>query len=278
MDIQKINYMNNYNKKYVPNFKQIKPEYLLISGYGQDMFWARGAVKIIKKAKQQIKIKSDFRKIMDFIAKSYGKICHSVKYGEIRQGNGTTVIAGRYVLYKSRLLKLVAQNDTTRFNLPAKIHISKARLKSMQNKVVKLNSVIYYPSGRNSDENELLMIVSPDTTVIKPVFKEIDNIYKGIVANRKELSPENIEYITQSIAKIHWLLSQVRPYVRGSAGIADIFAKSLFEAKGIQTSSYKTGVNPNMEAFVSPLKEYVQKYKDFFSVPLIPIKKFRERN
>lgn len=281
MQIQSINKNQIYYKKSVPpSFKQIKPEHLFINsaGYEKNQYWARECINIIEDSVNNIKTsKVSFKSLIDYIADQYRNSMQSSIFGQERFCYGKTMINGRYDVYKNRLLKLVKTKKTKYiddFNycegeVQAKIHTSQI-VSTVNGKKIKLNEVrlleLEFPR-----EYSCLELSAPPVSTIKCVFDEIKPIYKRILNNNDSLTDKNITTITQDIAKIHWLLSQARPYMRGSAGVADIVAKTLFEAKGIQVSAYKKDVNPNMEAFVMGLDEYVKKYKDFFTEPLRPI-------
>lgn len=280
---------NNNIKKDV-SFGIIKPEHLFINSpkYGKDYKWAEHVIKIIEDSKTKIFQNEKFQNLIDSIADKYGKYftqnkrSDNIYFGKLRTGPSciiTHIIHNKqYAPYVEKLINFVKKNgsdgETMVDSVNHKIKYHKFNLESGE----KLNTIIFvtddlFPCEKKLYGRYLLKIESPDYESIKPTFEKIEPIYKKIIDNKKELSSDNIEAITKEIAKIHWYLSQVTPYKRGSAGIADALCKTLFESKGIQVSAYKAGCDPNMEAYVNPLDEYTAKYHSFFTDNLKPIEK-----
>ncbi len=104
---------------------------------------------------------------------------------------------------------------------------------------------------------------------IKKILSSVEQTWRELQELRRQpKTPEILERITEKIAQIHWLTVQAMPFNRGSAGITDLTTKTLFEYMGVQTSPWKKGLAPDLEAFVLPLDEYVKNYKNLFSNPL----------
>jgi len=82
-----------------------------------------------------------------------------------------------------------------------------------------------------------------------------------------EYSPREI---LGTLAQIHWWLSQATPYRRGSAAISDMFTKALFQICGFSTPCWRKGVAPDLEAFCTPLADFIDNYPKFFARPPTP--------
>lgn len=273
------NINDNYIKKtYKPCFKQIKPEFLFINspGYDKNSYWADYSVKIINSAVEKIKKEYGFNDIFDFAASEYSKACDLNLFGAMRYTKYLNMIDGKYLTYKDRLVGLLKKmgksgNQTLSDfkEYYPEVETYTPQIKDLQtSKNIPLTEILKLKKIKNQHEGSEwdVAILSPDSEYIEPVLFNIGHIYESI------LPEKNTDAITKSIAKIHWLISQVRPFQRGTAGIADIISKALFETKGIQVSAYKEGVNPNMEAFAMPLEEYTEKYGNFFSQALQQVK------
>lgn len=77
--------------------------------------------------------------------------------------------------------------------------------------------------------------------------------------------PLKLAKAVYTIAKLHWLFTSTMPYKRGSAGIADILTKLLFDNLGIETPCWKPNLSPDIEALATPnVEEYIQQYPGFF--------------
>ena len=281
--------INQYqNNQYSPKFKQILPKHLYINsaGYAKDEKWALGAIDIIDGAKKEINRGISFNYLINEIANQYNQMSKKIGYfstfGKMRE-NGlrcNTTINKQYDIYKSKFVNLIENDpENTKLTNPRsasvvgdkKLHTMKYVWGSGNRFVILNKSLVTIREGADNSKEVKCQIFSPGTRAIPIVYKKIDSIFRRVQNNNDELTPENIDKITKDVAKVHWLISQTRPYYRGSAGIADIMAKSLFESKGIQVSPYKKDINPNLEAFVRSDSEYVNEYKNFFSESLKPI-------
>lgn len=65
-------------------------------------------------------------------------------------------------------------------------------------------------------------------------------------------------------AQIHWWYSHAMPYRRGSAAIADMLTKTIFQYHDITTPRWRHGISPDIEAFCRPLTDFVEAYPNFF--------------
>lgn len=277
LPISNKNINNANNQK--PSFGKILPEHLFInaSGYDKDIFWAEKSIKTIEQAKTKISKKIELNNLIDFISNQYAQALGKSEgpFGELRETRCSTGIFGRYNNYKENMRNLVRNHGTKDYSTQtANIYSHNFFIfyytSPYSNKNIPLSEIhmrkINGSSGYTNTES--IELTAPSENFINPVFAEMESIYKKIFSNKQKTSPENLKQTTEEIATIHWLMSQVRPYKRGSAGIADILAKTLFEAKGIQVSKYKDNLDPNMEAFIMPVEEYVKSYENFFSKPL----------
>ncbi len=260
-----INSANSFSKEKksnvsTPSFEHIKPEYMYINskGYSKLESWAKSSVDIINTAKEYMQNNTKFDDLIKYISNEYRYLyVFSALFGMPRILITSNEMNEKYEPYNKMGLDFLEKNSTTN-----KYRMS-AKLKS-QDINVNLNTIT---SIIDNDGNKVAKVISPPDYVIGPTMKEVGEIYNSI---QKE---KDFDKIVDSTAQIHWLMSQARPYVRGSAGIADILCKTIFEAKGIQVSEYKEGINPNIEAFFLHIDDFCKKYPSFFSEPLKPMEK-----
>ena len=71
-------------------------------------------------------------------------------------------------------------------------------------------------------------------------------------------------FMIDMLSQIHWWLSHLMPYRRGSAAISDMLIRSLFESRGVVPGPWRPGVLPDVEALVTPLEKYIEQYKSLF--------------
>jgi len=84
---------------------------------------------------------------------------------------------------------------------------------------------------------------------------------------RANLTPGEV---IDGVAELHWWLAHAYPNLRGSAAVADSMTKVILMAHGIEPGRWKgdspshRGISPDIEAFLRPLDDYVQNYRNFF--------------
>lgn len=88
--------------------------------------------------------------------------------------------------------------------------------------------------------------------------------YYNSHATRYDTSGAMFAFVIDLISQMHWWLSHLMPYRRGSAAISDMFVRSLFESRGIVPGPWKPGVLPDVAALVMPLDQYVDQYQSLF--------------
>lgn len=103
----------------------------------------------------------------------------------------------------------------------------------------------------------------------------IDNLFDSAMKLRKHINsgqiPQNeksLKALTKLTGQIHWWFSHMTPFTRGSAGIGDMFSKVILDSCGIAVPKWRKGIAPDLEAFVTPQKEYMESYGDLFENPL----------
>ncbi len=71
----------------------------------------------------------------------------------------------------------------------------------------------------------------------------------------------------RAVGEVNWYLAQSTPFGRGSAAAAEVISRGILDARGIRSSAYRPGVVPDLEAFVTPLNTFVNRYQHFFERP-----------
>ncbi len=273
-------------------FKQIRPQHLFINikGFDKDDYWAFNSIKIINKTKENIQIFDDFSDFISHVAKKYHEF-YLPKYqkpqnilyqnsdkdfGVLRKRKNETWSThikkkGKHEPYREKLIKMIEERGCYKEGSSTSTMAYTYFLNQVGKKEIPLAKIYFKRFDYEPDIDYSIYVQSSPVESIEPTYKFVDKIFKKIMKNKKQLTPQNMEKIIEDVAQIQWFISQLRPYKRGSAGIADIISKVLFEYKGIQVSPYKRDINPNMEAYTLSLEEYKKEYKNFFSSPLIPI-------
>lgn len=118
------------------------------------------------------------------------------------------------------------------------------------------------PNGRLA----LYLLMSPPTPEIKQhLAQQVDAILQ---LRHQPQNSETLQEAVEKVAALHWTFSLTMPYRQGSAGIADMLSKVLFDELGIETGNWKRGISPDLEAFARPNKQaYMKSYSGFFETP-----------
>jgi avirulence protein len=107
------------------------------------------------------------------------------------------------------------------------------------------------------------LIFHTDPSNLPLIQRQVEDLY------RHALDPKTSRAdVIKTAAEMHWWLVQALPDPRGSAAKADVFVRSVLEARGIQVPPWKKGVVPDLQALASPESEFVAAYSNYFSRPL----------
>lgn len=305
MHMEKVSILNFNTNPYSVAFGQIKPEYLFINhkGFGKDTKWAKAMVDTIEQTSKKIqKGETDFDKILAFVAENYRKYYRKKPnenwFGFFRTQNEnlwcTPLYYKRYNFIHKRINNIFLKDshenveeyvDNWVLNIKrkgnnsniykdytlCKAHIHKIRANINGEKVPLTTLYKFYEffDGKKTYKNTLgkkegFMIQHTSSEYIPTVLLKINTLYNRIISDKSK----DLSKTTSKIAEIHWFLCQATPFKRGSAGIADMITKSIFEAKGIQVSPWRKDIAPDLEALITPLNVFKEKYTSFFRRPL----------
>ncbi len=95
--------------------------------------------------------------------------------------------------------------------------------------------------------------------------RHIEDIRKPMQEN--QLLPK-AKRVIELVATLEWLHAHRWEFSQGSAGVANIWTRTFLDAAGISNGRYKRGVDPNMQAFFTPLPKFIQDFYSFFEKPL----------
>ena len=84
----------------------------------------------------------------------------------------------------------------------------------------------------------------------------------------QKLSIEELMDAEENIAQIHFIITNSLPFERGTAGVANIMTRSLYNALGIDLPAVKRNVALDLEAFYLTLDKYKENWNMFFELPL----------
>lgn len=287
---------NNISYKKTPvSFKAIAPEHLFIriNGFGRDEKWAKEMIDVIDISRKNIqKGQGNLRKLVSHVAKSYKgyfvKINKTDWFGCSRLGRITTPIRGRYGGYTQRANALVDKSseritttcpkrfinikkefpermESSDFEIKANVHTMTYDAGKKPIPLTSTYRIFGFPKGvevykNDIGTNDAFLWSHTDAELIPRLMEELQKVYQSIV----KAKDESIEEVTSKIAQFHWLFVQTTPFERGSAGIADVLSKSLFEAKEIQVSPWVKDTAPDLEALTTPIEKFRENYINLF--------------
>ena len=125
-------------------------------------------------------------------------------------------------------------------------------------------------SPQNISWNHLEWTAAP-ANVIPEVVRAADQVFGKVRAMKEAIDSgsltRDVSSLRQAVdlaAEVYWLLSQAWPFQRGSAGIADLSTKVIFDRLGIEVPLFKTDRYPNIEALLSPIETFKAEYPSHF--------------
>ena len=238
-----------------PSFGQIKPDMLFIDiqGFGKDYNWANNMIKVIDNSKSK---NLPFEHLLDKIEKKYHDCFKNNERVAAKRTNRESLsVAGRYEGYFDRAEYLVFKHQNKSDNFG----ISHTRYAEFDPNVELITTGLNW-EGYNLTWDH----APPESTPL--VMEHIKEIYNGLDSYKASSKDEKtLSKINKDVAEIHWYFTQVMPYRNGSAGIADVLTKTIYESLGVQVSPWKKGIAPDLEALVTPLDEFVKNYESYFT-------------
>jgi len=267
------------------SFKQVTPEHFFIkmSGYLPDYQWGKFVSNLANSAKKGVlkpisTVDADLLRLSKkyhnykFTREFWG----GVDFGTVKDSHHSDLFAtvqkgAKYGEYHDPCQKILKDNEaklTTRTILYPLLKATKLfKAFQIQNEVdgkeVVLTQIGY--ELKDGFPKQTLHLIHPPYNTAKILIEKSQKILNELKPYKsKKLTEEDTTKVYEKIGAIHWCLAQGMPFQRGSAALADVYTKSLFEALNIQTTPWKNGLAPDWEAFITPLDEYSKKYRSFF--------------
>ena len=100
---------------------------------------------------------------------------------------------------------------------------------------------------------------SAEPHVVPSMLAAANRVFQGVMKDDRTQTE-----VIGHVAEIYWLLSHAWPYKRGSACIADLSTKLIFDQFGIEVPSFKPDINPNIGALFSSVDRFLVEYPSFF--------------
>lgn len=270
----------NKNKSAKPSqiyFKQVKPEHFFINikGYAKDLEWGDAVSKIANESKWNVfnSVKKEVESIGEKYSKFYSEFTE-LPYGKlVDKGSrrGTTEIwkEWKYAPYYDKCVeKIETAKELDELTLAGSNskYLSCQCQDKIDDKKITLTQIFKLASAKPKHASYSIYFIHPPLETSEALTNKAQTFLDELIPLKgKKLNKEEINTAYQKIGAIHWCLAQGMPFERGSAAIADIYTKSLFESLNIQTTPWKKGIAPDWEAFLTPMDEYSEKYKSFFS-------------
>lgn len=91
---------------------------------------------------------------------------------------------------------------------------------------------------------------------VAPLMDHVDTLYQRVQS--PGLTPEAR---LDLLAEMHWVLAHAMPDHRGSAAKSELAVRATALAVGLDLPPFRPDVGPDLEAFVTPLEQFVERYR-----------------
>jgi hypothetical protein len=108
-------------------------------------------------------------------------------------------------------------------------------------------------------------ILPQDKTLMTSTYNRSDELFAQV--NESKAEPHSSASIAKNLERVaeqEWLNAQTWRWRRGSAGISQVEARTWLEMVDIDSTRFKEGVDPNLEALTRDMNDYKSVYPDFF--------------
>lgn len=248
-----------------------------LEGFRKDLIWAFKMESVVREAAKKIHIGeiNSARALLDFLANNYREYAvknslnqsyptYLEKVGIWRDANEppyTSKMARGGSQYEDRINSLTKTPRT----FPGTF-VMREKANGTLIEVMKIKKPTH-----NSEYIECIWCLAKDA--YDYILPHLENMFKDFIRLKKELNTgelkrndETLDKIIRHVAEVHWWLSFGKFFKRGSAGINDMYTKTLFESLDIYTSHW-LNCSPDLEAFVTPLVPYKLQYPELFISP-----------
>lgn len=98
-------------------------------------------------------------------------------------------------------------------------------------------------------------------TKLAPLMAHANDLYQRVLSPTLSSPQERRDLL----AEMHYVLAHAMPDERGSAAKSELAVRATALAVGMELPPFRPDVGPDLEAFVTPLPEFVQRYRgDYF--------------
>ncbi|MCQ2754734.1 MAG: hypothetical protein MJ231_06775 [bacterium] len=250
---------------------ELEDFFVNISGYDRNMYWANSVKKTANQAVTMIRQKADFENVIHHITdgakyanklddalgdKTKAKLTGIIRCSRPTWENSckTTdnelytpygIFNNRYNNYELRLNRLIKKPLKNAYgeNISLSTIVSAAEANTYCNYIV---------HGKPGKINDALDYVAS-------FYQKLQNNYVN-----KNITNKDLHCINNLIARSRWILAHSTPWCRGSDFIGNIYTRALYKAIGIKAYPLKEGVSLDLEAFCTPLEEYVKNFPTYF--------------
>lgn len=254
--------------------QKFKPSdfYINIPGYGRNSAWAEKIIETAEEATGFINRGWSFENVIKKISIGVAKANKYPLDVSKREHSGILRTAREGWRYGSDWdgFSLVTSYDKAHGNKRYRIYEErlddtiKKPLKAVYPKIG-----ISRPEALVLDDIEEKRIIHGAPNKINESFRLLDKLYSFLIKkyHNKNLDEKDLKVINNIIAQMRWILAHSTPWERGSDAISNVFVKALYKSLRIKTSAPAKGISFDMEAFVTNLQDYKEKFSTYFKKP-----------
>ncbi|MBY0548908.1 MAG: hypothetical protein K2W95_16675 [Candidatus Obscuribacterales bacterium] len=107
---------------------------------------------------------------------------------------------------------------------------------------------------------------APSWSSIAKVDRRMDVLFQE--ARRLMDAPKTVQTLDtalKTVGEMEWLTGQSWRYIKGTAGVQQLKARSILEAIGVRTGEYRGAIDPNLETLALPLPAFLKKYTGLYA-------------
>jgi Avirulence protein len=126
-----------------------------------------------------------------------------------------------------------------------------------------ISNIPYIMGSPYSNETREFTILHTAPRHFPLIHSKLETIHNEILQTTDKKQTIN------KLAEFYWWMSQACFFERGSAAISDWYLDALAKTKGINIIGWKDGIDPNLEAILSPKEEFIKNFKNLGQIEVI---------
>jgi len=254
---------------------QLKDFFINIQGYGTNYTWASRVKQYTNQAVTMIRNNAQFEDVLHHIAQSARQANSILGEGDKEKIRYTGILRCKRDGWEE--LKDV---ENTELYTPYGF----AGSKKYYSYTMRLNKIAKKPLQKPFDKISLSTTTSSSTGIknyishgesdyINSALFYTEKIYNDIQKNyiKKEVKEHDLNKVNNKMARMRWILAHSTPWARGSDLISNMLMRAMYKAMGIKLYPTAPNISLDLEAYCTPMEQYMKNFPSYFEhPPIIP--------